>query len=49
VQTQPKIRAYDEQAPAGFSIYDLTHALHYLLKMLGNMQQLDGKTSIDNF
>jgi DNA-binding MarR family transcriptional regulator len=37
----PKIHAYYEQILAGFSINDVTHALHYLLKMLENMQRLD--------
>ena len=27
----------------GFSVEDVTHTLHYLLKMLENMQQLDGE------
>lgn len=38
---QPKIRAYYAQALAGFSINDISHALHYLLQMLGNMSALD--------
>jgi DNA-binding MarR family transcriptional regulator len=37
----PKIRAYYEQILADFSINDVTHTLHYLLKMLENMQRLD--------
>jgi len=37
----PKIRAYYAQALAGFSVNDLTHTLHYLLKILDNMQRLD--------
>ncbi len=41
VQAQPKIRAYYEQVLAHFSISDLSHALHYLLKMLEAMQRLD--------
>jgi DNA-binding MarR family transcriptional regulator len=41
VQAQPKIRAYYEQVLADFSINDIAHALHYLLKMLEAMQQLD--------
>lgn len=40
-QAQPKIRDYYERILAGFSTNDITHALHYLLKMLENMQQLD--------
>lgn len=38
---QPKIQAYYEEALAGFSLNDMTHTLHYLLKMLGNMQKID--------
>lgn len=38
---QPKIRAYYEQALDGFSVNDMAHALHYLLKMVENMQRLD--------
>src|SRR5262249_5209990 len=41
VQAQPKIRAYYEQVLADFSINDIAHALHYLLKMLEAMQRLD--------
>ena len=39
----PKIRAYYEQILGGFSIEDVTHTLHYLLKMLENMQRIDGE------
>ena len=38
---QPKIRAYYEEILADFSINDAAHMLHYLLKMLKNMQRLD--------
>lgn len=38
---QPKIRAYYEAALADFSTGDLTHTLHYLLKLLGNMEKID--------
>jgi DNA-binding MarR family transcriptional regulator len=41
VQAQPKIYAYYEQALDQFSIGDITHTLHYLLKLLDNMQSLD--------
>lgn len=44
-QAQPKIAAYYEQALAGFSDSDVTHALHYLLKLLDNMKKLDGADS----
>lgn len=40
-QALPKIYAYYDQVLADFSITDMTHALHYLLKMLKNMQRLD--------
>ena len=43
VQALPKIRAYYEQILADFSINDVTHTLHYLLKMLENMQRLDAQ------
>src|SRR3974390_3462240 len=41
VLAQPKIRAYYEQVLADFAINDAAHALHYLLKILENMQRLD--------
>jgi DNA-binding MarR family transcriptional regulator len=50
VLAQPKIRAYYARILADFSTNDLTHTLHYLLKMLDNMQRLDaehGKTDDD--
>ena len=37
----PKIRAYYEEILGDFSVNDATHMLHYLLKMLENMQRLD--------
>lgn len=37
----PKIHAYYEQALEGFSINDSIHTVHYLLKMLENMQKID--------
>ena len=40
-QAQPKIHGYYEQALADFSVSDMTHTLHYLLKMLDNMKRLD--------
>ena len=42
VQAQPKIHAYYEQALEGFSTNDITHSLHYLLKLLDNMKRLEG-------
>jgi DNA-binding MarR family transcriptional regulator len=41
---QPKISRYYEQALEGFSINDMTHTLHYLLKMLDNMKRIDSET-----
>ena len=38
---QPKIRAYYDEILADFSINDVTHTLHYMLKILENMQRLD--------
>ena len=40
-QALPKIRAYYEDILGDFSVNDLTHMLHYLLKMLENMQRVD--------
>ena len=39
----PKIHAYYEQILGDFSVNDVTHTLHYLLKMLQNMQRLDAE------
>ncbi|WP_445322879.1 MarR family winged helix-turn-helix transcriptional regulator [Ramlibacter sp. AN1133] len=41
VQALPKIRAYYGDILGDFSVNDLAHMLHYLLKMLENMQRLD--------
>ena len=41
VQALPKIRAYYGEILGDFSVNDLAHMLHYLLKMLENMQRLD--------
>lgn len=40
-QALPKIHDYYEQVLEGFSVNDVTHTLHYLLKLLDNMKQLD--------
>jgi len=37
----PKIRAYYGDLLGDFSVSDVTHMLHYLLKLLENMQRLD--------
>ncbi|MFV0281445.1 MAG: MarR family winged helix-turn-helix transcriptional regulator [Rhodoblastus sp.] len=39
---RPKIRAYYDQVLQDFSVNDTVHALHYLLKILENMKQIDG-------
>jgi DNA-binding MarR family transcriptional regulator len=44
---QPKIRAYYDKALADFSINDAAHMLHYLLKILENMQRVDVNGSDD--
>ena len=41
VLARPKIRAYYDEILADFSVNDVTHTLHYLLKILENMQRLD--------
>lgn len=39
----PKIHAYYDDILADFSVNDLTHTLHYLLKILENMQRIDAQ------
>lgn len=41
IEAQPKIYNYYEQTLTGFSVNDLAHTLHYLLKLLENMQRVD--------
>lgn len=41
VLARPKILTYYEEILGDFSINDVTHTLHYLLKILENMQRLD--------
>lgn len=43
VEAQPKIFAYHEQVLEGFSVNDVTHTLHYLLKILDTMQKVDDR------
>lgn len=43
----PKIHGFYEQALDGFSTNDMVHAVHYLLKMLENMQKIDGAETDD--
>lgn len=38
---RPKILAYYEEILGDFSINDVTHTLHYLLKILDSMQRVD--------
>ena len=40
-EAQVRIRHYYGQALANFSEADMAHLLHYLLKLLGNMQTID--------
>ena len=40
-QALPKIHAYYEQALSDFSVSDMTHTLHYMMKLLKNMENLD--------
>jgi DNA-binding MarR family transcriptional regulator len=42
---QPKIRAYYREVLGDFSVSDATHTLHYLLKMLENMERVDTRQS----
>ena len=39
----PKIRAYYEDVLGDFSVTDMTHTLHYLLRMLESMGRLDAQ------
>lgn len=39
----PKIRDYYDEILADFSVDDVTHTLHHLLKILENMQRLDNE------
>ncbi len=39
----PKIRAYYENILTDFSVNDLSHTLHYLLKILDNMGRIDAE------
>ncbi|GAB3626216.1 transcriptional regulator [Pandoraea terrae] len=43
-QATPKIHGYYEEVLGDFSIDDVTHTLHYLLKLLDNMKRLDDAT-----
>lgn len=41
----PKIHAYYDEILADFSVSDMTHTLHYLMKMLKDMQRVDGNSN----
>ena len=43
----PKIHAYYDEILADFSVNDITHTLHYLLKILENMQRLDATAATE--
>lgn len=43
-EATPKIHGYYEQVLENFSTDDVTHTLHYLLKLLDNMKHLDDAT-----
>lgn len=43
-EATPKIHGYYKQVLEDFSIDDVTHTLHYLLKLLDNMKRLDDAT-----
>ena len=45
-QALPKIFEYYEQVLADLSFNDITHTLHYLLKILANMQRLDADAQV---
>ena len=47
-RAQPKIRAYYQKAMSDFSTTDMTHTLHYLVKLLENMGQIDPGASDEN-
>lgn len=48
-KAQPKIKAYYQQAMSDFSTTDMTHTLHYLVKLLENMGQIDQSTADEGF
>lgn len=41
MQALPEIFDYYEQVLVDFSVDDVTHTVHYLLKLLGNMKRVD--------
>jgi DNA-binding MarR family transcriptional regulator len=45
-QATPKIEAYYEAVLDNFSSDDMTHTLHYLLKLLDNMKRVDERERV---
>ncbi|MEJ3958910.1 MarR family transcriptional regulator [Brachymonas sp. G13] len=43
VQAQDKIHAYYEAVLGDFSVTDMTHTLHYLIRMLESMDRVDAQ------
>ncbi|MGV3569958.1 MAG: MarR family winged helix-turn-helix transcriptional regulator [Ramlibacter sp.] len=43
----PKIHGFYEQALEGFSTNDVVHTVHYLMKMLENMERIDAANGSD--
>ena len=43
VQAQDKIRVYYEAVLGDFSVTDMTHTLHYLIRMLESMDRVDAQ------
>lgn len=44
----PKIRAYYEEALDEFSLGDMTHTLHYMIKLLENMKKIDARSGVQD-
>jgi len=47
-QALPKIHAYYQRALSDFSVSDLTHSLHYMIKLLKNMEKIDDADAADS-
>lgn len=45
-EAQPNIQRYYAQALDEFSVGDMAHTLHYLLKLLDNMQRIDSEGAV---
>lgn len=44
---QPKIKQYYEAATEGMSTTDLAHSLHYMIKLLENMNKIDTENVVE--